>query len=538
MTVNSAAEAGGVVGTATGSLTLTNITVSGTVTGANKVGGLVGYIENSADNEATITSCHSTATVQTTANSDADKADHEKFVGGLVGCFNGNTQDEVLTFSDCSANATGYFTPFTASYQACFNSECTVTENLLGGELYCRGSVYYGESRFFYRWDGVRSVIPLTENSSTSIYSPYDLAYLQDRSDNFSKNIWFGNHIDLGSRVFTPIKTNTNLYGNSKVVYNLKVDTYQDESISGGGGLIRTISNGRSENLEFRGADIRILHVAEIDGGTTGNAYCGTLAATVGANHTISNVDCYDGQIYAVCKTGGLVGRISYGTFNCSDCEVDSYTITNYVVPEDIFYEKFSNSVYIGDKTFTKWGITAYLKNVNASAEASFNPEGEVGGLIGFVGATSNISNCHTKNITIDATGQPDDKSGVKVTGKWGLSKYWLSNLNATAAYTIAGRHVNQFIGDAKAEDTSTKITINNCTATNATYVREQNNHSYSGGTCDIVGCAYYIGGVATLDLSPDTEYPFGADKGSVKVNGTEILDKAKAVIKVSDILF
>ncbi len=538
---NTAEGVGIIANTATGSLTLTNITVSGTVTGANKVGGLVGYISNSEGNEATISNCHSTATV--TTNNESDKTNHEIFVGGLVGCFRGNTKDEVLTFEgNCSANETGYFTPFCDDEQACFNSDCTVTENLLGGEENCRGSVYYGESRFFYRWDGVRKVTPLTENSSTSIYSPYDLAYLQDRSDNFSKNIWFGNHIDLGSRVFTPIKTNTNLYGNSKVLYNLKVDTYQDENISGGGGLIRTISNGRSENLEFRGADIRILHVAEADGGTTGNAYCGTLAATVGANHTISNVDCYDGNIYAVCKTGGLVGRISYGTFNCSDCEVESYTITNYVVPENVFYEKFSNSVYIGDKTFSKKvsfiTITAYLKNVNAAAEASFNPEGEVGGLIGFVGATSNINNCHTKNITIDATGQPDDKSGVKVTGKWGLTSSARNNLNATAAYTIAGRHVNQFIGDAKAEGTSTKITITNCTATNATYVREQNNHSYSGGTCDIVGCAYYIGGVATLDLSPDTEYPFGADKGSVKVNGTEILDKAKAVIYVADILF
>lgn len=533
VTVNSTAEAGGVVGTATGSLTLTNITVSGTVTGANKVGGLVGYISNSKGNEATISNCHSTATVKT--NNESDKTNHEIFVGGLVGCFSGDTKDEVLTFEgNCSANATGYFTPFCDDEQACFNSDCTVTENLLGGEENCRGSVYYGESRFFYRWDGVRKVTPLTENSSTSIYSPYDLADCQGKS---ITSMTFHNDVDMGgtdeelewdgntirttvgvdfARRFTPIKSVKNLTGNNCTIHNLRVQMTHDGS---GAGLIQNISGGTVKDLTINKAYIfndnnwslgipSYPKTGPVKDNGEGNAYAGTLTPIASGTTTISNIHVTNGKVFGICKMGGLIGKATDSNdMNVVGCSVEGCILQNYRANVPNYYD-----------------IVQSISMFWVTCLGTWYTQGECGGLIGFVQCSkASIDNCKVTNTNINCYGQEnkyvyanvhtdlDNSNHFKTQEQKTFfgQTYWADLTNTARAETlIAGRHVNQFIGDVVSQNASEGGTAYTTNITNyevsgnkyfdkpAENTNNEYNHNCPsfGVTCEVVGCAYYVG--------------------------------------------
>ncbi len=533
---NTAEGVGIIANTATGSLTLTNITVSGTVTGKNKVGGLVGYISNSKDNEATISNCHSTATV--TTNNESDKTNHEIFVGGLVGCFRGDTKDEELTFEgNCSANETGYFTPFCDDEQACFNSDCTVTENLLGGEENCRGSVYYGESRFFYRWDGVRKVTPLTENSSTSIYSPYDLADCQGKS---ITSMTFHNDVDMGgteadfnktgtsirddmsfkfTNEFKSLNSVSTLDGKNCTIYNLRIDRRN----TGSGAFILN-GGGTHKNLTFDGAYIVVTHVTPI---TNANAYAGTLSAMNYSTYTIENVDCKNGKIFAICKMGGLIGgfaKENSAKLTCKNCDIDNYYLENYVVDYD-------DTFNVGQTT------TIAGMQVSGTATQTFITSGEVGGLIGFIKGNAEITHCSVKNSVINCYGQPDLETRLRaVVGTSG-------SLDGYGYYLVAGRHVNQFIGDLYPIGISTVITLQNNTISNNSYgannsVNQHNNHFYQFSRqkknegkpwnpknyayytikkeTPYAGCVYYVG--IQMEMG-GTTYTFADELGTVKID-------------------
>lgn len=557
---NTAEGVGIIANTATGSLTLTNITVSGTVTGKNKVGGLVGYISNSKDNEATISNCHSTATI--TINNESDNTNHDIFVGGLVGCFRGDTKDEVLTFEgNCSANETGYFTPFCDDEKACFNSDCTVIENLLGGEEYCRGSVYYGESRFFYRWDGVRSVKPIFDGEETDkkvfIYSPYDLAYLQgDEYKNTVSSMTFYNDVDMGgtdeelewdgntirttvgvdfARRFTPIRSVKDLTGNNCTIHNLRVQMTHDGD---GAGLIQNISGGTVKDLTINKAyifndndwslnipvyptvraDITDDNGKSSDNKGQGNAYAGTLATSVSYTTTVSNVHITNGKVFAICKMGGLIGRLTgdSGTAKIENCSVNECYLQNYEANVPNYYTFPSEYVVAGGQVnLLQWWYT----------------HGEVGGLIGFVQhIKADINSCSVTNTNLNCFGQPDKTVTANLWGnEYDSANQFAKNKSVTATGNtiIAGRHVNQFIGEvvsqrseARASSEDYTVTISDYYVSGNNYIDKEGNviaatstegqkygHNYkttSSGNwwnptytyyyCDVVGSAYYVG--------------------------------------------
>ncbi len=508
---NTAEGVGIIANTATGSLTLTNITVSGTVTGTNKVGGLVGYISNSEGNEATISNCHSTATV--TTNNESDKTNHEIFVGGLVGCFRGNTKDEVLTFEgNCSANETGYFTPFCDAEQACFNSDCTVTENLLGGEENCRGSVYYGESRFFYRWDGVRKVTPLTENSSTSIYSPYDLADCQGKS---ITSMTFHNDVDMGGqgidgkfyipteftqsaqdsdddRPFSPISTVRTLNGaksstDNYTVYNLYIKRLNSETSNA---FIQTASGTTThKNLNFNNCCTVATH-KEVS--TDAKAYGAIVCCNIDATYTMENVHATECKVFALQKVGTLAARV-VGTSTLQNCTVNNCYIENYkcMIPE----------VFTGSA-------------MSITASATFYPHGEIGGMFGFVQTNENannvitINNCKVLNTTIDAYGQPDQDAQLSgnsfLTGAAYLAGYYL----------VPGRHVSTFIGNIRLAATG-KVMITNCsTHTGSQCVNSEGNDKHNN-TYSYIGQAYYVFGV---DATSDSDMSVTIDSNKLTI--------------------
>ncbi len=525
---NTAESVGIIANTATGSLTLTNITVSGTVTGANKVGGLVGYIGRSTPTDradksvvATLTDCSSSATVNATAKA-----------GALVGWFNGYDESETLNFIDCSTTSQSTFTtPFCGAEQACFNTNdlelSTYEQHLLGGEEYCRGTINYGyvdgdgnltSERFFYRWDGVRKVTPLTENSSTSIYSPYDLADCQGKS---ITSMTFHNDVDMGGqgidgkfyipteftqsaqdsdddRPYSPISTVRTLNGaksstDNYTVYNLYIKRLNSET---GNAFIQT-ANGTTthKNLNFNNCCTVATH-KEVT--TDAKAYGAIVCCNIDATYTMENMHATECKVFALQKVGTLAARVA-GTSTLKNCTVNNCYVENY---KCMISERFSSGV----KEMAGFQIEVY---------AEFYPFGEIGGMFGFIQGSSTLTNCKVFGTTIYAYGQDDKKASLNGDG---LAK---AGVTALGYYKVPGRHVSTMIGNIRATG---NVTLNNCSVdstskctnrwdkhcwkqrTGGTWLRP----TYTHYTYDYIGQGYIV---KFLD----------ADGTSVTIDGTSI---------------
>ena len=83
------------------------------------------------------------------------------------------------------------------------------------------------------------------------------------------------------------------------------------------------------------------------------------------------------------------------------------------------------------------------------TVKATFYPQGEVGGMIGFIQAVASISNCHVYNTEIVATGQKDNTDYLIV--------------------TIPGRHVGTVIGDIRTSKSEHVVNISNCSSDSIT---------------------------------------------------------------------
>ncbi len=544
MTSTTNTGTGMVVGQATGSLTLTNITVSDTgkvisfVQGVSKVGGLVGYINSSTNSTATITNCSSNAEVNTTTTEEGPK-----YAGALVGCFRGYDDTESLTFIDCSQGSESNFTtPFCTAEQACFNVEdlelVDDEEHLLGGEEHCRGTIKFGytdvdnivSARFFYRWDGTRTIKPIFDGKESDkkvfIYSPYDLAYCQSNS---YTSITFFNDVDMGgtddelkldgntirttvnvdfARPFKPISSVKNLTGNGKTIHHLRVQMIHDGS---GAGLIQNITGGEVKDLTIDkayifndnnwsktlpvyptvDADVNTAGGKSYDNGQ-GNAYAGTLATTVSNTATVSNVHITNGKVFAICKIGGLIGRLtgSSGTAKIENCSVDKCTIENYKANVPNYYALLTEKGGM-PINLLQWWYT----------------QGEVGGLIGFVQhIKADINSCSVTNTNINCFGQPDKivTANVWNSSSFNQNNHYVNNKSILGRgnTTIAGRHVNQFIGEVVSQRTEARASSEDYTVTIKDYVVSNNNYGHDSNThmyasdkyCDIVGSAYYVG--------------------------------------------
>lgn len=541
---------------ATGTVGISDITVrNATLKTTNGcAGGIVGYVGRTTENArntsltATFTRCHG-------ANITSDTAQH---VGQLVGQFGGYDSNETLAFSECTSTpAAGYTSIYRADQQSCWRTAVGSTsyDGILGAEKYYRGTIMFGDIQFSPKWDGETKVVPLTEDGALSIYSPFDLANLQqDKNENGSwiyegeynviKNITFKTHIDLGSKTFIPIYSLKNLNGGNFTLYNLKVDTMQDENKSLGGAFIRSAGGGTHKDLIIRNADVRVVHDPN---GSTGNAYGGIFCGSVSSTQTMSNIQIYNSKLYAVCKMGGLVGRVHAGSFTCNGCVVDNCELENYNAKDDDVFD-----------------VGGTMGSITAKTSAVFGTSGEAGGLIGFINVSANITGCSVSNTKINCFGQRDQEVKINAT----LSN---SDVGTHGYFLVAGRHVNQFIGDIRTIYTNTSIVIDGCSVTNNQYgnnsvngdnghlSNQHNNHFYkftrtntfkkvnSGIFPDnnitfvytvtahtpFVGCVYYVG-IDDSVLGIDIRY--GDVRGKVTINNCTYNGEQHANITLDDI--
>lgn len=509
---------------------MTNVTVSDcTVKGKRNVGGFVGYV----DGNATFSGCTS-ANVNTTASGDPatiSAATDYKTTGAVVGVFKGNAEGETLTFdADCSV--TSYTTgagAYIAANQSCWVADGSETwsgtpdtkyDNALGNEEFCRGTVKYGSVRIIPHWDGKRTVAPIgtAANGTVStceIWSPFDLAYLQGKS---LTTIEFKIDVDMtgvcpdckngngnstisndelstcsNCKAFTPIVELNNLTGNNKTLYNLFVQGTHEVGgkHNDGMGFIRHTNTGTYKDFTFDGAIIKCIDDIRYrnDDQNGGNAYAGTLTSRVAASMTITNVHAKNGHVIGISKFGGLIGYVP-GGITANGCSVDNYIIENHKI----------NVINSYSVSIEKEALGMQLK---AECAENFYTEGEAGGLIGFISSNASITDCHTSNITMKCYGQADRKTKIKTyrwTRDWiptGLfsgyyTEYYWKSTGINIDYTIAGRHVNTFIGDIRTPNSNT-VTINSCT-TSGTSANGYDYNITKTGKGELVGCCYFVG--------------------------------------------
>lgn len=525
----------------TGTFNISGVTANGGLVETSFVsgksglaGGLVGCIAKNGDGATTSTATFTNCTTSATVKSYMEATN--TFYGKMVGQFGGYNNNEKLYFVNCSGadatlmplcdqgtkNAETAVLSFNEEHRADFCETVLneATNDLLGGERYCRGMVHFEGNRFFYEWDGKRAATMIKDADGRNlVYSPFDLAKAQGVSYGDTTGIVFMTSVDMGGHTFKPINYVRYLDGGGFELHNLKVVRTHDAANQRGAAFIIYASGTTvHKDLTFVGADITCNHDATVatpvygndqDGGA-GNAYAGTLVSrswrssitdadgnTTGyTTYTISNVHARDGKVRGVCKVGGLVGAMR-GEITMDNCSVDNYTVENYD-PMVVNYYKMTKVVSSYTVEGLQWWYTA----------------GECGGLIGFLEAHSaNISNCSVTNTAVNCTGQPnkDVIANIWDTSEWTEGAYQSGvTIRGNATTTIAGRHVNQFIGDVRSRKTEAQaeagtteytMTISDYTVSGNTYNgisadgANDYNHNYASGSyCEIVGCLYYVG--------------------------------------------
>ena len=303
------------------------------------------------------------------------------------------------------------------------------------------------------------------------VYTAAELAWFQGKT--VTKNIHILRDINLGGQLFAPIykaqyidgqKAN----GENACISGLKVVRTNCGKEDGGAFIRQASGTTVHKNITFRKADIKATHDPNAISTSGGNAYCATLCGNMAGTYTMENVHAYDGKLYGVNKMGGLLGRV-YATATITDCSVSGYYIENYQVPD-------------APETFTALG---------GLVSATFYPQGEIGGMIGFIHHDATISNCHVYTTNINAYHQADQYSGM-----------------------VPGRHNGAVIGVVRTSSNSAgyTVTITNTSSDSETVnLSKANNKGFSQfSKASFIGKCYNV-------LNDDYS-------GTVKVDGTKVL--------------
>ena len=394
-----------------------------------------------------------------------------RYSGTFLGTLNGYDYNEVVDMKNCLVSTTFVGLDYNASSYVSIYPDRKV-----GGHKYMNGYVRFDGVNYVKPWDGTTKTSPKFVNGTYLVFTGEELAWFQGAT--VTDKIQICNDIDLGGHVFAPLYSAAYIDGRksdgkNSEIRNLKV-VRENCGKEDGGAFIRQASGTTVHmNITFRGADIKALHDPSAD---HGNAYCATLCGNMTGTYTMENVHAYDGKLYGVNKMGGLLGRLAAETSTIKNCSVTGYEIKNYEVndkPEDFAKIATDKGYYC--------------------SECVFYPHGEIGGLIGFISSNSTISDCSVVNTVIDAKGQ------VAKSPRIGLNSLIAVNV------TIAGRYVNEFIGNIRTANEE-NVTISNVLTDGNSYARDSWKHS---DKCSIVGGIYYV--------------PVLDDKGAVTYNGQSI---------------
>lgn len=526
------------------SATFTDITIkdSSAKTSNGAAGGIVGYVDggSSVNLDVVFKNCD-----LVNVKADATRAEGKSAEGKFVGLMQGYDNGETLSFdADCSVDGScgvaDYASPYTESNDAQWldgdypkSFDFTAYNGWLGDEEKYRGIVKFAGNRMQIKWDGETTVEPIWEDNNrkvAQIWSPFDLAYVGGTS---LTTLRFKSDVDMAGvcddckngrgdatiandnlctctkcKPFNAIIALNNLYGENHTLYNLFVQGIHEVggSYNDGWAFIRHTNAGTFENFTFDGAIIKSVYDERYKNDTEngGNAYAGTLTSRVAAKMTINNVHAKNGHVIGISKFGGLIGYVP-GGIDANGCTVDNYIIENHRI-----------------NVLNTYGVSIEkeLAGVQVKAECAenFYTEGEAGGFIGFISSNATITDCHSSNIKMKCYGQDDRPTKINVY-RWERKYVILGNYEWKYTlgidYTIAGRHINTFIGDIRTPQ-SNVITINAC-STSGTCVEGYDYNITKAGKGEIVGCCYFVGkDINVLDKSLHA----GDYQGSVTIDG------------------
>ena len=395
--------------------------------------------------------------------------------GKFLGTVNGYDYRELVILTGCTATPA-----YNVDAAGSVASTATLSaDGLVGGDKYGRGTIEIDGQVLAQAWDGTTKKEPALseaaydgESGAYLVVSAAELAWFQGKTVS-DKHILIRHDIDLGSHPYAPIYKADYIDGirpdgKNCEIRNLKV-VRENCGKEDGGAFIRQASGTTvHKNFTFRNADIKATHNANDIATAGGNAYCATLCGNMTGTYTMKNVHAYDGKLYGVNKMGGLLGRV-YATATIEDCSVSGYYIENYEVPD-------------APETFTALG---------GLVSATFYPQGEVGGMIGFIHHDATISNCHVYRTNINAYHQADQKGGM-----------------------VPGRHNGAVIGVVRTSSNSAAytVTITNTSSDSETVtLSKANNKGFSQfSNASFIGKCYNV-------LNDDYS-------GTVKVDGTKVL--------------
>lgn len=531
---NTDANRGVLANTVCGSGCFTNVLVanSSVSTANGAAGGMIGYVSRISKSDRSeildivFDNCH-------VINTSIESEGHE---GYFIGMFRGYDNNERLTFkSNCSvipvSGAEALNSYIMEGNEAVWiaGKDFSMYNGWLGCEECYRGMVYFDESRFIAKWDGVTQVTPLLADpiyddsdeykvtagkTSYMIYSAFDLAGARNASSS-PLGLYFKENVDMNGQGkdgkyhvpaefaqsrceseddnwFKRFYTVRNLDGQNNTIYNLYCHSHAVSDGSYVAAFIYTAQKGYDtvhKNLNFRNC----CSVAPVVKGSNEDLSYGAIfiqhagSDSAGSpRYTMENIHIYDSKVFALQHSGILAGLL-YNA-NAYNCSVNNCHIENYICTQT--KEPFVKEVTIAEN------------EIEISAE--FYSYGEIGGLFGNIMRESNVVNCHVRGTTIHAYGEPDKEADMASDGL--LGKLAIASAKGLGFFLVPGRHVSTMIGDIRTRDGET-ITITGCTvdaATRCTAEHQMHNSSYP-----YIGQAYYI--------------QFADTKGKVIVDGQEL---------------
>ena len=494
---------GSLMGSAAGEVKVTGVTVNrGTVSAPCKVGGFVGAV---TDATCTFTNCNVTDTnvktlyykgvsgwcggfvgfvgrseeksgsvnVTVTAETcnvsggkvQAHMESDTRYSGTFLGTLNGYDYNEVFSMNNCTVSTT-----FEGLDSKASSFVSIFPDRKVGGHKYMEGYVYFDGLNYVVPWDGTTETKPALVDGAYKVYTASELAWFRGKTETTNK-ILILKDIDLAGYVFEPIYKASYVDGlkadgTNAEIRNLKVVRTNCGKEDGGAFIKHATGITVHKNLTFRNTDIKATHDPNAIETAGGNAYCATLCANMTGTYTADGIHAYNGRLYGVNKMGGLFGRVCAEAI-INNCSVNDYYIENYPVPD-------------APEDFGSSGI-----------EIIFYPEGEIGGMIGFIQRNVTISNCTVTNTEIKATGQAD---------KWMIIA------------TVPGRHVGAVIGDIRTDSGATAytITISNTSADDATFTKSSAHHLDKYSKANFIGSCYYV-------------FTNNGNKGTVIVDGATV---------------
>ena len=514
---------GVLVNSLSGKNTFTNVTIqnSSAETSSGAAGGMIGYVVRSSKEDRSET---------LSVTIDNCKINHTTAAGTLsegkfVGLFSGYDNGETLVFTgnssvDSETSVHSYSSRYVEGNEGAWLAKKDYTEYncWLGDEEYYRGKIYFGDptdeaNRFCPKWDGT-TVEPLLANPSYdgnnavagtnkfAVYSPFDLAgvrkktaspaaiYLKADIDmngqgadgryNVPSNFTKSANSSADDIVFNPFEYVTTLDGHrddetNNSIYNMSIAQIEQERAAF---ILYASGTTVHKNIDFRNCQTVAVH-KPVE--TDAKAYGAILVSNVDATYTMENVHAFDCKVFALQKIGTLGARIS-GTSTLKNNSVNNCYVENY---ECNISERFTS----GKKTISRWTVEVY---------ADFYPNGEVGGMYGFIQGSSTLTNCKVNATTIYAFGQDDKMATVdgSTLAKLGIA--------ALGYYKVPGRHVSTMIGNIRATGT---VTLTGCSVDANT--KCTNRHDKHNNTYNYIGQAYIV--------------KFVDSEGSVTVDGKKL---------------